>query len=79
MTAGYSGTSLARKLSLKDAIRVWWDGVPESLRAKIANDGIEFQLLDAPQAPISAAHVFTERADRQSARAASPAPRSAQG
>ena len=35
MTAGYSGTPLARKLSLKDGLRVWWDGMPESVRHEI--------------------------------------------
>jgi hypothetical protein len=30
MTAAYSGTPLARKLSLKGGMLVWWDGMPES-------------------------------------------------
>jgi hypothetical protein len=64
MTAGYSGTPLARKLSLKDGMRVWWDGMPESVRAEIAVEGLVFELLDAPEPPIDAAHIFvTERAD----------------
>ena len=28
MTSGYSGTPLAKKLSLKDGMRVWRDGMP---------------------------------------------------
>jgi hypothetical protein len=64
MTSGYSGTPLARKLSLKDGMRVWWDGMPDSVRKEIAAEGLQFQLLKTPEAPIDAALVFvTERAD----------------
>ncbi|MEA3080405.1 MAG: hypothetical protein QOD54_73 [Sphingomonadales bacterium] len=64
MTSGYSGTPLAKKLSLEDGMRVWWDGMPDSVRKEIAAEGLQFQLLKAPQAPIDAAHIFvTERAD----------------
>ena len=63
MTAGYSGTPLARKLSLKDGLRTLWEGMPDAVRAEIEGDGLELDLLDAPQAPIEAAHVFvTSRA-----------------
>jgi hypothetical protein len=63
-SAGYSGTPLAKKLSLKDGTRVWWDGMPASVREEIAAEELQLQLLDAPEAPIEAAHVFvTERAD----------------
>jgi hypothetical protein len=62
--SGYSGTSLAKKLSLKDGMRVWRDGMPGSVRDEIATEGLQFELLDAPEAPINAAHIFvTERAD----------------
>jgi hypothetical protein len=62
--SGYSGTPLARKLNLKDGIRVWWDGMPESVAEEIAAEGLQFELLDASEAPIDAAHIFvTERAD----------------
>ena len=64
MTAGYSGTPLAKKLSLKDGQRVWWDRMPESVADEIASQGLQLQLLDAPEVPIDAAHIFvTERAD----------------
>ena len=58
MTAGSSGTPLAKKLSLKDGMRVWWDGVPDSVRGEM-DEGLEEQgatihLLDAPDAPIDA-------------------------
>jgi len=64
MTSGYSGTPLAKKLSLKDGMRVWWDGMPQSVVDEIAVEGLELQLLTSPEAPINAAHVFvTERAN----------------
>jgi hypothetical protein len=64
MTSGYSGTPLAKKLSLKDGMRVWWDGIPDSVREEIAAEGVDLQLLTAPEPPIDAAHVFvTERAE----------------
>jgi hypothetical protein len=64
MTSGYSGTPLAKKLSLKDGMRVWWDGMPEGVADEIAAEGRQLQLLDASEAPIDAAHIFvTERGD----------------
>jgi hypothetical protein len=64
VSSGYSGTPLAKKLSLKDGMRVWWDGVPESVRQEIAAEGLHLQLLNAPEPPIDAAHVFvSERPD----------------
>ena len=63
MTAGYSGTPLARKLSLKDGLRTWWEGMPDSVRAEIEGEGLVLTRLSAPVGPIEAAHVFvTERA-----------------
>ena len=63
MTAGYSGTPLAKKLSLKDGLRTWWDGMPDSARAEIEEGGFALELLPAPEPPVEAAHLFvTERA-----------------
>ena len=63
MTAGYSGTPLARKLSLKDGLRTWWCQMPDSVRAEIARENIALTLLDTPEPPVEAAHIFvTERA-----------------
>jgi hypothetical protein len=63
VTAGYSGTPLAKKLSLKDGMRVWWDRMPDGVRAEIEAEGLQFYLLDKPEAPVDVAHVFvTERA-----------------
>jgi hypothetical protein len=67
MAAGYSGTPLARKLSLKDGMRVWWDGMPISVRDEIASEGMQLELLQTRETPVDAAHIFvTERADLES-------------
>jgi len=58
MTAGYSGTPLARKLSLKHGLRTWWEDMPDSVRDEIAREGLALDHLDAPAGPIEAAHVF---------------------
>jgi hypothetical protein len=64
VTAGYSGTPLAKKLSLKPGMRTWWDGMPPSVRAEIEGQGLELERLDRPEAPIDAAHIFvTERTE----------------
>ena len=63
MTAGYSGTPLAKKLSLKDGMRVWQEGMPESVMAEVLSAGLQLQHLPGPEAPIEGAHIFvTERA-----------------
>ncbi|MCL6728949.1 DUF3052 domain-containing protein [Sphingomonas hankyongi] len=58
MPAGYSGTPLAKKLSLKDGMRVWWDDVPHTVRDEIAAEDLQLKLLTIPEAPIDAANVF---------------------
>ena len=58
MTAGYSGTPLARKLSLKDGMRVWWEDMRDSVRAEIESGGLALDHLAAPAAPIDAVHIF---------------------
>ncbi|HXS49902.1 MAG TPA: hypothetical protein VN713_07225 [Sphingomicrobium sp.] len=64
MTAGYSGTPLAKKLSLKDGMRVSWDGMPASVRDEIGAGRAKLDLLETPEPPIDAAHIFvTERVD----------------
>lgn len=61
MTAGYSGTPLAKKLSLKDGMRVWWQGMPDSVLDEIASDGVELEMLGTPELPIDAAHIFVTK------------------
>ena len=64
MPAGYSGTPLARKLSLADGLRVWWYEMPTGVRAEIDDEGLELTHLVWPDPPVDAAHVFvTRRAD----------------
>jgi hypothetical protein len=61
---GYSGTPLAKKLSLKDGMRVWFDAMPESVRAEIAD--VAFIECTAPEPGLDAAHIFvTRRADME--------------
>lgn len=62
--AGYSGTPLGKKLSLKPGMRVWFDAMPDSVRAEI--DMPELAHVAAPQPGLDAAHIFvTERADME--------------
>ena len=71
MTTGYSGTPLARKLSLKNGMRVWFDGMPDAVRDEIGREGLALDVLEAPKAPIDAAHIFvTARVDMEAKLAA---------
>jgi hypothetical protein len=64
MTSGYSGTPLARKLSLRHGMRTWWDDMPNAVREEIEREGLALDHLPAPEAPIEAAHIFvTDYAD----------------
>lgn len=58
MTVGYSGTPLAKKLSLRDGMRVWWEGMPGNVRDEIGSEGLQLSMLDAPEPPVDAAHIF---------------------
>lgn len=79
MPAGYSGTPLARKLSLKDGQRVWWDGMPESVKAAIETEGLALDLLATPEAPIDAAHIFVTGYSDMESKLAALRPRLAPG
>ena len=46
MTAGYSGTPLAQKLGLKQGMRSWFLGVPETVRQDIQRDAPTIEQLD---------------------------------
>ncbi|WP_282946126.1 MULTISPECIES: hypothetical protein [unclassified Sphingopyxis] len=61
MTAGYSGTPLAKKLSLKDGMSTWFHAMPASVRAEIGD--ISLNERDAPEAGLQAAHIFTTERD----------------
>ena len=61
--AGYSGTPLAKKLSLRDGQRVWFDGMPDSVADEIGEYALQLTFSD-PAKGIDAAHIFvTERTD----------------
>jgi hypothetical protein len=68
MTSGYSGTPLAKKLSLKDGMRVWFDGIPESVSQEIAAEGLQLRQLATREPPIDAAHVFVMSRDELEAK-----------
>ena len=57
MTAGYSGTPLAKKLSLKDGLSVWFHAMPASVREEIGSIALDER--STPEAGLQAAHIFT--------------------
>lgn len=64
MTSGYSGTPLAKKLSLRDGQRVWFDNMPVSVQDEIDEYALELTFVGGPEDAPDAAHIFvTERAD----------------
>lgn len=63
MTTGYSGTPLAKKIGLKDGMRVWFDAMPDSVRAEIDDAQLTLSEQDVPAAGTHAVHIFvTEKA-----------------
>ena len=63
MTADYSKTPLAKKLSLRDGQRVWFDGMPEDVIDEIDEYALELTFVEGPEDAPDAAHIFvTERA-----------------
>lgn len=60
---GHSTTPLSQKLSLKDGMRVWWDGMPDSVRAEIRSSGLALKHRSTPIGPLDCAHVFVRRRD----------------
>lgn len=64
MSSGYSGTPLAKELSLRDGQRVWFDGMPESIADEIDEYALELTFVADPAEGVDAAHIFvTEAAD----------------
>lgn len=63
-SAGYSGTPLAKKLSLAPGMNAWFHAMPDSVRAEIDPAAIGVVEVDAPFAGLDAAHLFvTDRAE----------------
>lgn len=64
MSTGYSGTPLAKKLSLRDGQRVWFHAMPEGVADEIDEYALELTFVADPAEGVDAAHVFvTERAE----------------
>lgn len=64
MSSGYSGTPLAKKLSLRDGQRVWFSAMPESVADEIDEYALDLTFVADPAEGVDAAHIFvTERAD----------------
>lgn len=67
-SGAYSGTPLARKLSLRDGQRVWFTGMPESVADEIDEYALELTFVADPAAGVDAAHIFvTRRAELEAA------------
>lgn len=60
MTA-YSGTPLAKKLSLRDGQRVWFKGMPGHVADEIDEYALELTFVADPAEGVDAAHVFVTR------------------
>ena len=64
MSSGYSGTPLAKKLSLRDGQRVWFWNMPQSVADEIDEYALELTFVADPAEGVDAAHVFvTDRAE----------------
>lgn len=70
MTTGYSGTPLAKKLSLRDGQRVWFDAMPENIADEIDEYALELIFVANPAEGIDAAHVFVTEKSRLEAQLA---------
>lgn len=58
MITGYSGKPLVQKLGYKDGMRVWFDSMPDSVRAEIAEAKLTLFEETVPTAGVFAAHLF---------------------
>lgn len=67
MASGYSDTPLAKKLSLKDGMRVWFSDMPDSIQAEIDESDLTLSEERVPTPGLHSAHIFvTERKDMES-------------
>ncbi|WP_164118008.1 hypothetical protein [Sphingorhabdus sp. Alg239-R122] len=60
MPTGYSATPLAKKLTLKEGMRVWFADMPQSVRAEIDGYGLTLLEENAPTQGMNAAHIFVK-------------------
>ena len=61
MTAGYSGTPLAKKLGVEDVQRTWRHGMPSSVAEEIARSGESPTLVKSSASGLQMAHIFVTR------------------
>jgi hypothetical protein len=62
MSAGYSGTPLAKKLGVRDRQRTWHLAMPATVFDEILAGGVMPQIVRTPSAGLEMAHLFmTER------------------
>lgn len=57
-SAGYSGTPLARKLTLGPGLRVWAPGIPAAVKAEVDAAGLGIKWTARASAGLPAAHLF---------------------
>jgi hypothetical protein len=63
MSAGYSGTPLAKKLGFASGMRVWFHHLPDSIRTEIDLPALNVDEQPSASAGLHAAHIFVaERA-----------------
>jgi hypothetical protein len=58
MNTGYSGTPLVKKLGYKNGMRVWFDAMPDSVRAEIYAQELTLSEDEVATSGINAAHIF---------------------
>lgn len=64
MPAGYSGTPLAKKLTLRDGQRCWFDAMPKSVQDEIDEYALELTFVGTTDEGFDAAHIFvTDESD----------------
>lgn len=56
--SGYSGTPLAKKLSLRDGQRVWFNAMPEHIIDEIDEYALKLTFVGDPSDGFDAAHIF---------------------
>ncbi|AOL23655.1 Protein of unknown function (DUF3052) [Erythrobacter litoralis] len=68
MSAGHSGTPLARKLNLRDGQRCWFEGMPDHVQDEIDEYALDLVFVADPAEGIDAAHIFVTDGAHLSAR-----------
>ena len=63
MTSDRCSTPLAKKLSLKDGMRVWFLDMPESVRSEIEGSDLTLSEDEVPTPGLHAAHIFVTDRD----------------